>query len=360
MTRRPSRHRQAWRSGLALAVTCALAPPASAQQPFGHVAMEAVAAISATSTDFTDPMIVLDATGTVHLGSGFDAVVRPYARRLPGGDWASQMYQLQVRYQATRGVPLRVDAGILSSPIGLGTLELRPDRNPTISAPYYYYAPLPPLDASGDRVQLISGGYPLGIVAAASGTTWDVRAGVTDGSPVVSRDALAGDRPPAAAQLVLGGGITPMPGLRVGAGYARGAYRSRSAALSAPGGDQLATVFNLEGEYAVGYTRVAGEWIIDRIHTTGPLAIARGFTVVATHTLTPRWFAAGRLVRSSSPAWRAGILTRRQAGAAETTVGYLLTRDLTLRAAWQTSRPYTRTNWQHAAAVSMVWSHRHW
>ena len=122
-------------------------------------------------------MIVLDAVGTVRLTSGFDVVIRPYSRRLPGGDWASQMYQLQVRYQTTRGVPLRVDAGVIS-----------------------------------------------------------------------------------------------------------------------------ATIFNIEGEYAAGYTRLSGEWIADRFETNGPIATARGFNVLATRTLTPRWFAGGRLVRVSSPA----------------------------------------------------------
>ena len=105
-----------------------------------------------------------------------DVVVRPYFRRLPGGDWSKEMYQLQVRYQPDTSLPFRIDAGIISSPLGIIALEMRPDRNPIIGAPSYYFSPLPSFDGRFDRVQLLSGGYPLGIVASASKSRWDTRA----------------------------------------------------------------------------------------------------------------------------------------------------------------------------------------
>ena len=106
-----------------------------------------------------------------------DVIVRPWFRRLPGGDWSKEMYQLQVRYQPSTRIPLRVDAGIISSPLGIIALEMRPDRNPIIGTPSYYFSPLPSFDGRFDRVQLLSGGYPLGAMVSTSGLRWDARAG---------------------------------------------------------------------------------------------------------------------------------------------------------------------------------------
>ena len=154
-----------------------------------------------------------------------DVIVRPWFRRLPGGDWSKEMYQLQVRYQPSTRIPLRVDAGIISSPLGIIALEMRPDRNPIIGTPSYYFSPLPSFDGRFDRVQLLSGGYPLGAMVSTSGLRWDARAGVTDGTPARNRKMMSSNRPPAEPQFVAGGGVTPVAGLRLGAGYAHGLYR---------------------------------------------------------------------------------------------------------------------------------------
>ena len=114
-----------------------------AQDVTGRVAVEAVASASVSSADGGDPFLIFDETSTVAVGRGWDVIVRPWARRMPGGDWAAEMYQLQIRYTSTTRVPIRVDAGIICSPIGLSTLELRPDVNPTIGAPFYYFVPMP-------------------------------------------------------------------------------------------------------------------------------------------------------------------------------------------------------------------------
>ena len=120
-----------------------------------------------------DPFLIFDATATVRLHDGLDVIVRPYAHRLTGGKWDAEMYQLQIRYVAATRLPLRLDAGIIASPLGLNTLELLPDTNPTIGAPFFYFAPLPRFDAHYDGVQLMSGGYPLGAIVSSSGTQWD-------------------------------------------------------------------------------------------------------------------------------------------------------------------------------------------
>ena len=125
-----------------------LLPPsqAAAQNGLaGRAAIEAVASIATSSADgIDDPFVVFDLASTFRVTDGLDAIVRPYARRLPGGDWDAVFYQAQIRYQPAERV--RIDAGIITSPMGLGTFELRPDLNPLVGYPFYYFGRLPAFD----------------------------------------------------------------------------------------------------------------------------------------------------------------------------------------------------------------------
>jgi len=358
------------------------AATARAQDVTGRVAMEAVASISVSSADGGDPFLMFDQTSTVGVGRGWDVIVRPWARRMPGGDWAAEMYQLQARYTSTTRIPFRFDAGVISGPLGLTTLELKADQNPTIGAPFYYFVPLPPFDGNFDRVTIMSGGYPLGAMLTASGTHWDVRGGMTDSTPARARSVFSSSKAPAAPQFIVGGGVTPTTGLRIGAGLAVGHYRVDAVAQKnlvvpddsygsvptanaviprgSPLPDELATVFNLEGEYSVGYTRVSGEFIVDRFETLISPAVARGFNVVAVRTLSPRWFAAGRIVGASSPVLTGPTTVRRTGQSTEATIGFRLTPTVTFRAGYQGSTAFSRPTWKHAVAVSTVWSQRWW
>lgn len=355
---------------------------AHAQDPTGHVAVEAVASASVSSADDGDPFLIFDQTSTIGVGRGWDVVVRPWARRMPGGEWAAEMYQMQVRYTSSTRVPVRLDAGIICSPIGLSTLELRPDVNPTISAPFYYFVPMPAFDGNFDRVTLISGGYPLGAIVSASGLHWDVRGGVTDATPTRARSVFSNSRGPSSTQFVMGGGVTPAAGVRFGAAIATGPYRidalsQRTMALPAgslgassetngiiakgtPLPNASVTVYNVEGEYAIGYTRITGELIVDRFDTMISPAVSRGFNLLGMRTLSPRWFVAGRTVRASTPVLYGATAGRRIAKSAEATLGYRLNRTITFRAAYQGSTSYSRSTWQHAIAFSTVWSQRWW
>ena len=335
--------------------------PAAAQGLAGRVALEGIASISAPASAMDDPMVILDLVGTVRVAGGWDVVVRPWSMRRPGGDWMFELYQLQLRYVSTTKTPFRVDAGIIPSPVGLFTLELQPHRNPLVSAPSYYFAPLPAVNGRFDNVRLISGGYPLGAVFTVSGTRWDARGGITDRSPVQPANVLTGSRPPAEAQVVLGGGVTPVPGMRVGVGFTQGRYRPRAPLASgSPAPPRMATVFNIEGEYAVGHTRVSGEWIRDRLDTDSRPAIARGFNLQAVQTLSPRIFAAARATRVSSPVATAPVERRRSSTEYETTLGYRLTTELTVRGGYQRERGYQDTRWHNAAVLSLVWAERWW
>lgn len=335
---------------------------AAAQTLPGRTAIEAVAAFASSSDRPDDPFVWLDVATTFRLDGGLDIIVRPYARRLPGGDWDALLYQAQIRYQP--GAGLRIDAGIITSPLGLGALELRPDINPNVGYPFYYFAPLPAFDRSTNRLQLLSGGYPLGAVVSWSGSRFDARAGVTDGTPARYRKTF-GDGPSSTPQFVAGGGFTPIVGLRVGAGIAHGKYRSEAdddyyrqpSWTDVTNADAL--VVNVEAEYAFRYTRLSGEWVRDRFETEGAPAVARGFYVQAVQTLTPRIFAAGRVTNASAPALTPSGQVRRSRSAIEATGGYRLTRELTLKAGVQSSRPFGRTDWNHAAVWSVVWAARY-
>lgn len=354
------------------------AVPGRAQQPTPllPLTIEALAAVSNTSDAVDDPFLFLDATATVRLGRGFDAIVRPYAHRLPGGTWSAQMYQLQLRYQSPTAIPIRVDAGIISSPLGLATLELRQDLNPTVGPPFYYFAPLPSFDGNPDRVRLLTGGYPIGAMVSASGGSWDARAGVIDETPARKRHVFESNGRPVALQVIAGGGFSPRPGLRIGAGFGKGPYRRTSGLASASNDDYTdgtatadqqavpstenrnATVLNVETELAFGYTRLSAEWIRDRFETDSAPAVARGFYVQAVQTITPRVFAATRFVRVSTPVFRNATRTRRTSGSYEATVGYRISPELTLRGGYETSRWFTSSAWNHAAAASVVWARR--
>ena len=340
----------------------------------GLPAIEAVASLASSSSAPADPFVFLDVAATFPMGRGFGAIVRPYAHRLAGGEWEAEMYQLQLRYQSRTRVPVRVDAGILTSPLGLGTLELRPDLSAAIKAPFYYHSPLPAFDAEAPRAQLMSGGYPLGALVSFSGARWDARGGVTDSSPVRPRNVLARDAPPALRQIVAGGGVSPVAGLRAGIGLAygayspvgggtlpAGAYELGEAEPAGPGGSRSplqATVFTAEAEYSFGHTRLSGEWVRNQFEAASGDAVARGYFVQAVQTLTPRVFASVRTVGASSPVLSGGARARRTMTTTEVTAGYRLGRDVALRAGYFTSRRFGAQTRTHSAVASVVWAHR--
>jgi hypothetical protein len=350
-------------AGLIVTATAATAADVHAQSSgaVGPPAVEAVAAITTSSEAPGDPFLFFDLAATLPVGSRFAAIVRPYAHRLAGGDWAAEMYQLQLRYQSATRIPVRIDGGIITSPLGLGTLELRPDLSPAIKAPFYYTSPLPRFESQNYGLQLMSGGYPLGVVVSSSGVKWDARAGVTDSTPARARNVFAGSRPPAMRQFVAGGGVTPVTGLRFGAGFAQGAYRRMdSSALQADPGTRTAdaTIFNLEAEYAFGHTRLSGEWVRNRFESTLGPAVTRGFFVQAVQAFGPRLFGTVRVVSVSTPVYTGVIRDRRQRSTAEVSAGYRLGNDLTVRGGYFLSRRYGAPDSSHMAIASLVWARR--
>jgi hypothetical protein len=76
-------------------------------------------------------------------------------------------------------------------------------------------------------------------------------------------------------------------------------------------------------------------------------------------TLTPRLFAAARVARSRTPPIIFGVQRPVTTfTTAEFTAGYLVTRDVTVRSGYYGQRSYLSTEWNHQAAVSVVWARR--
>jgi hypothetical protein len=91
-------------------------------------------------------------------------------------------------------------------------------------------------------------------------------------------------------------------------------------------------------------------------------AIAYEYFVQGVQTLAPRWFVAARHESTLAPP----LITTTFVGAGtrlavvETTVGFRVTPEVTLRSSYYTRRSYAVTAWDHQVAVSAVWARKWW
>jgi hypothetical protein len=355
-----------------LTVALAVAVPAFAQQARPDaVSIDTSAAVDTALTPNGSPTTgtVVDAIVSVGLGGGFEAIARPWAQRLgTTKDWNPQIWLATLRYQRPGRVALRVDSGLIPSPVGLATMELRPTINPTIAMPASLFTPLPSFEPKMPRTTLLGALYPYGISATASTTHWDARVAVIDTTPMRMRMVISDANPPRFANVVFGGGITPVIGWHIGAsvthgGWQRALSQGAAPAVVAPVQEAArfdATVVTIESQYAFRFTTVAGEWVRDAMATSTGLTVApSGWFIQGQQTLSPRWFAAGRIDRIASPALQpsGGYLQQRYSGVEET-VGYRLTPEVTLRAGHRAQRGFGRDAFSHSATMSIVWARR--
>lgn len=340
--------------------------PAHAQQASpSFFAVETSIAVD-ESTDFDGNQttgVIADATVSADLGRGFQALVRPFAQRNASGEWNRQIWIAAVRYERGGAVGLRVDAGLIPSPVGLANLTLRPHLNPTIAQPSSLFTPLPPLEPlpeRNSRATLLGAVYPLGAQATLSGEHWDARAALIDTSPIRTRRTFSPVNPPRFANFVIGGGITPVVGVRLGASVTGGGWQrgGESARITE---DRSATIVTVEGDAAFAYTRLTGEWTRDSIETSTGTRIASGWFVQGQQTLTPRWFVSGRLERMAAPAvfWfpdstMPEVFQQRLNGVEET-IGFRLTPEITLRVSHRARRGFGRPEFEHTLGASAVW-----
>lgn len=303
--------------------------------------------------------VVVDAIVSVSLGRGFEGIAWPIVQRLASTGRRSQdVWIATLRYERAGPIGVRVEGGLIPSPIGLANLTVRrPHLNPTISQPSSLFTRLPSLEIGGPRPNLLGAVYPFGGQVTVSGAHWDARVALIDTSPLRRRGVFADPKPPRFANLVVGGGVTPIVGFRVGASMTHGGWQ-RAGERPTTTSDRNATVVTVESEFSFAYTKLSGEWVRDAIATSSGTRIASGWFVQAQQTLAPRWFVAGRVERIASPLVLPTGAQQQRLSSAEEIVGYRLTPELTLRTGHRARRGFGRPGFDHQVAVSIVWWRR--
>ena len=185
-------------------------------QSFQRFSLETTASIDRLTNDdaATQPQIVVDIAATVRLGAGWDAYLRPWFRQPRSGEWDQQIYQAAVRYQRQGPVAVRVDAGYIASPIGLGMLDTSPSVNPLIGGHSSYFVPMVPFNTGGPRVLPVASTYPLGAALSLSGRHWDARVATVESTPTRIRVIGGTTKPLPTGVFEAGAGFTPTVGLR--------------------------------------------------------------------------------------------------------------------------------------------------
>jgi hypothetical protein len=318
------------------------------------------------------PQIIIDVSGGARISDRVQAYVRPWFRlprpntpTSPVPDWSHELYQAGIRYErpaAGGGLAIRLDAGYNVSPIGLGVIDTRPSLNPTIAAHISYLSPMPPFDLTVPRVSAIATTYPLGGQVTVSSARWDARGAVLNSAPTRNYAIGRPTSPRQTPAFVAGAGVTPITGLRVGASFAYGRYATAREVTGPVRADRSVAIVAGEGEYAVGYTKISGEILRSRFERFAGQAVAYEWFVQGIQTLSPRWFVAGRHEGTQAPplitATTVGRATRLTMG--ETTVGFRVTPEVTLRSSYYTRKSYGASAWDHQIGVSAVWARKWW
>jgi hypothetical protein len=332
---------------------------ASAQQARpSRLAIDTAAAVDHSVDDNGNHAtgIMVDAIVSVGLGRGFEAIAWPIAQRVANtGNESADIWIATVRYERAGRIGLRIDGGLLGSPVGLANLTVRrPHLNPTISQPSSLFSPLPAVEARGPRGNLLGAVYPFGGQVTVSGSQWDARAAVIDTSPLRRRGIFVDPKPPRFTNVVVGGGVTPFVGFRIGASMTHGGWmRAGESPTNTVGRD--ATVFTVESELSFAYTKLAGEWVRDAIDTSTETRVASGWFVQGQQTLAPRWFVAGRVERIASPFVTPVSVQDQRITSSEEVIGFRLTSEITVRAGHRARRGFGQPGFDHQYAMSLVW-----
>jgi hypothetical protein len=345
---------------------CGLAIAPASAQSLSRVSLDSVSAIDLFKGEGTtgQPDASIDISSVIRIGRGWSAHIRPwfFKSSSDGSEWSKEIYQAAMRYERPGPVAVRADAGYIASPIGLGMFDMRADANPTIQGHLSYFVPMLAFDRNAPGMSAIAASYPLGANATASTARWDVRAAVVSAAPT-RRFALNANAPnPALTPVVIvGGGVTPRTGLRIGIARASGRYATGEELRTADGVDRMLTMWTVEGDYAFGYTKLSAEWTREAFVRGAARDTAFTWFVQGMQTLTPRWFAGARHERIDAPPFAAGPGSPRLSfPVSEGTIGYRLSPELTVRGSVTASRWYTATKADRRVGVQLVWSRRWW
>lgn len=299
------------------------------------------------------PQLIIDPSATVEVAPRLQLSVRPLIWHVMTGDWEVYVPQASVRYEFDKGSKWRLEAGRFTSPIGLGMTENRANVNDGVIWWHRgYYSPLPSIGGGAAMHSLVSSIYPTGIQANTSAKHWDARAAFIDRAPA---DFFHIEHPPFRPNGVVGGGITPRQGMRIGAATAWG--KSGDLNVSDP-----YKMVNVEGEYAFAYTKISGEWTHDRFETPAGKRDAHGATLQVKQTLTPRMFAHSRATAITSPVTIAatGEVPQRTSWYVDSTFAYLVSSETTVKVAYTQVKKWNVPTVDNQIGVSLVWAKRWW
>ena len=198
---------------------------------------------------------------------------------------------------------------------------------------------MPVFDPTVPRQVPIAQAYPLGTQITISNTVWDVRGAVVNSAPTHGWAIGAENNFDQTPVLEAGGGIAPIVGVRFGASFAHGKYVTKKDAPRTPDG-RMMTLVGGEGEYAFGYTKLAGEFVRTQFETSTGHAIAYEYFVQGTQILTARWFSAARYEGASAPPLNVGTVIGRRIRMrmVETTAGFRVNPSITIRSSYYTLR----------------------
>jgi hypothetical protein len=156
---------------------------------------------------------------------------------------------------------------------------------------------------------------------------------------------------------VVGGGITPRTGLRLGAAYGAGEYATGAELPTPSSGGRDLRMLAVEGELSFGYTKITGEWTRSRMESRAGSVTAREWFIQGAHTLSPRWFVGAR--RESADAPPSPIFGPNPTlRVAEGSLAYRLTPDVIIKNAIVARKTYYSPSTDTQYAVSFVWAKR--
>ena len=345
-----------------------LAPQNATAQQIDRFTADSVIAIDTFGGENVSgrPQMVVDVSAGVRLGANWQVYFRPWFRKArpstptaAAPPWDAQLYQAGLRYERPGNVAVRVDAGQLVSPVGLGMMDWRPNLNPTIVPHLSNVVPMPVFDPTVPRQVPIAQAYPLGTQVTLSNTIWDARTAVVNSAPTHAWAVGADNNPGPTPVLEAGGGITPIVGLRFGLSLAHGKYVTKEDAPRTPDGRSM-TLIGGEAEYAFRYTKLSGEFERTQFETSTGTAIASEYFVQGVQTISARWFGAGRYEGASAPPLAVGPVVgrRTQLRMLEGTAGFRVTPAITIRSSYYARHSYTSAQWDRQVGVSLVWTQR--
>ena len=219
---------------------------------------------SAAQNTVDRPNIVVDVTPWCASADGWLVYVRPWFRQPRTPEWDKEIYQAAIQYERPGRVSTRVDLGYIVSPIGLGHDRHASRREPDHRAAFELSAAMPVFDprrraCSADRVHLSARRRrsrcrrPLGRARRARQFGADAHYVINGGDANPARPRRRRRRRHHAED-------RPAVRRRNGAGV----LRTWDELTTRREDDRRSTMVDVEGEYAFGYTKIAGEFTHDR------------------------------------------------------------------------------------------------